>query len=75
MVLAGHVQNGVIVLDDPVPLPEGALVHVEVVQLQSQQPNGRSLFDVLQPVIGKATDLPVDAALNVDQYLYWQPKQ
>jgi len=30
MVLAGHVRNGMIIADDPVELPEGAVVRVEV---------------------------------------------
>lgn len=31
MVLLGHVRNGMIVADDPIPLPEGASVRIEVV--------------------------------------------
>lgn len=31
MVLRGHVRNGVVVLDQPTELPEGAEVRVEVV--------------------------------------------
>lgn len=31
MVLMGHVRNGKIVADDPVALPEGASVRIEVV--------------------------------------------
>jgi uncharacterized protein (DUF433 family) len=30
MTIRGHVENGRILLDEPVPLPEGAQVHVEV---------------------------------------------
>ena len=33
MVLSGHVRNGVIVLDDPVPLTEGLAVSVEIIEL------------------------------------------
>jgi hypothetical protein len=33
MVLRGCIQNGVVVLDDPVDLPEGTPVNVEVVGL------------------------------------------
>jgi len=31
MVVLGHVRNGVIVADDPVKLPEGASVRIELV--------------------------------------------
>ncbi|NLV44850.1 MAG: hypothetical protein GXY07_10160 [Candidatus Hydrogenedentes bacterium] len=31
MTYKGHIQNGMIVLDDPVKLTEGALVRVEIV--------------------------------------------
>ncbi len=31
MVLRGHVQNGVVVLDEPKTLPEGAAVRVEII--------------------------------------------
>ncbi|MDX1968286.1 MAG: hypothetical protein SFV23_14005 [Planctomycetaceae bacterium] len=31
MVLRGHVQNGVVVLDEPQALPEGATVRIEII--------------------------------------------
>jgi len=34
MVLRGHVRNGVVVLDQPAELPEGAEVRVEVISPQ-----------------------------------------
>jgi hypothetical protein len=40
MVLAGHVRNGAIVLDDPVALPEGAAVSVLVAQPQPATGSG-----------------------------------
>ncbi|MCI0361212.1 MAG: hypothetical protein L0211_22250 [Planctomycetaceae bacterium] len=74
MVLPGHVRNGVIVLNDPIALPEGTAVQVEVVAPTRGTANGRSLYDVLQPLVGQAPDLPADAAQNVDHYLYGHPK-
>ena len=41
MVLRGSFQNGVVVLDDPVDLPEGTPVKVEVVCLEPEQPQRR----------------------------------
>ncbi len=34
MVIRGHFQNGVIVPDEPVSLPEGTTVRIEVVDLE-----------------------------------------
>ena len=77
MVYRGHVKNGVVVLDEPAPLPEGAEVHVEIVAAVDVPPPQppRTLFDQLKPVIGMAKGLPSDAAQNVDHYLYGHPKQ
>ena len=74
MVLPGYVRNGVIVLNDPIPLPDGTAVQVQVVVPSQATASGRSLYDVLQPLVGQAPDLPPDAAQNVDHYLYGHPK-
>jgi hypothetical protein len=72
----GHVQNGAVVLDDAVVLPEGASVHVELVDdSKDSEDAGPTLHERLKPVIGTAKGLPPDAALNVDHYLYGQPKR
>ena len=78
MVYQGHVENGVIRLPDSVVLPEGAEVQIEiVVAAQDQEPpeGGLSLYDRLKPLIGAAKDLPPDASINVDHYLYGLPKK
>ncbi len=71
MTYRGHVENGIVVLDDPVALPDGAPVQVDLLSEEA----GTSLYDRLKSVIGKAQGLPPDAAQNVDHYLYGQPKQ
>lgn len=73
MVLAGHVKNGVIVLDRPEALPEGTPVLVSVPDATPE--NGRTLVERLQSVVGKAKGLPEDAASNVDHYLYGHDKR
>jgi hypothetical protein len=79
MTMKGHVANGVIVLDRPAGLPEGA--EVEVLPIApAQRPDEsarrpRTLNDVLEPVIGKATNMPPDASVNYEHYLYGLPKQ
>ncbi|NUM52672.1 MAG: hypothetical protein HUU46_03420 [Candidatus Hydrogenedentes bacterium] len=67
----GHVENGVIVLDEPTPLKEGERVRVDPADpdtATSEQP-GAPLATRLAKVIGKARDLPADWAENHDKYL------
>jgi hypothetical protein len=74
MVLPGQVRNGVIVLDDPIALPEGTPVQVQVAVTSEPTAKGRTLHDLLEPLIGQATDLPPDGSQNIDHYLYGHPK-
>jgi hypothetical protein len=78
MVYQGHVENGQIRLEDSVVLPEGAKVRVEVLAPTTGRESGAgglSLYERLRPVIGAAKDLPPDASVNVDHYLYGHPKK
>ena len=78
MTYRGHVKNGVIVLDEPADLPEGADVHVELAEPQQKpEPEDKvpTLYERLKPVIGKAKHMPPDAAINHDHYLYGMPKR
>jgi len=78
----GHVKNGVVVLDDPVDLPEGVEVRIELGALTGPEATeGRpdderpTLYERLKPVIGMAKGLPSDLARNHDHYLHGRPKQ
>jgi hypothetical protein len=78
MTYSGHVENGRIILDTPVVLPEGTQVTVAVQPNGTQEPaDGAlpSLFDRLQSVVGKAKGLPADLAINHDHYLHGQAKR
>ncbi len=71
MTYKGHIQNGAIVLDDPVNLPEGAIVSLEIAMIEDvgydqQVP---TLAERLASVIGKAEGLPADWSENHDAYL------
>jgi len=66
----GHIKNGTVVLDEPVALPEGALVTVDVIPAETTAP----LSEKLKDVIGKATGLPPDASSQKRHYLYGHPK-
>ena len=59
-------------------LPEGAEVRVEIAApAGGHEPTegGLSLYDRLKPLIGAAKNLPPDASVNVDHYLYGHPKR
>jgi len=70
MTYKGHIKNGSVVLDEPVALPDGAEVTVDLVPAQPAVP----LAELLKDVIGKATGLPPDASSQKRHYLYGHPK-
>jgi hypothetical protein len=79
MVYRGHVEKGVVVLDDAVTLPEGLVVQIEPSSGGHQVPaideNGETLGQKLLRHAGKAVGLPPDLAENHDHYLYGTPKR
>ncbi len=78
MTYRGHIRNGTVVLDEPVALPEGTEVEVDVPETTAQEladDVGPTLAERLAPIIGKAENLPPDASVNHDYYLYGTPKK
>ena len=75
MTLLGHVKNGKIELDEPVALPEGAKVQIEVALPKEPSEEIPTLYESLEPFIGKAEGLPPDMSVNLDHYLYGLPKR
>jgi hypothetical protein len=79
MTYRGHVSNGVVILDNAVALPEGLTVQVEPLEVAAPTPDaeddGPTLYERLEPLIGKLDGLPPDASVNVDHYLYGVPKR
>ena len=78
MTVRGHVHNGVVVLDDPTALPDGAEVSVRQVK-QPAGPEGdegppKTMYERYKRFIGAAKGLPPDASANIDHYLYGTPK-
>lgn len=74
----GHVKNGVVVLDSPADIPDGARVQVYLVEApaeDSADDEGPTLYERLRDVAGKAEGLPPDGAINHDHYLYGLPKK
>jgi len=70
MSFEGHIQNGVVVFDEAITVPEGTAVRVEVVL-----PPRKTLAERFKNIIGVDVDLPEDLAKNHDHYLYGTPKQ
>jgi hypothetical protein len=74
----GHVKNGMVVLDEPVKLPEGQRVSVRVMRGGGKRARKKNalptLYEQLKPVIGIAKGLPSDLAENHDHYLHGRSK-
>jgi hypothetical protein len=71
MTYRGHIENGVVVLDDAADLPEGAQVRIEPVELAPRV----TLAQKFKDVIGSVTDLPPDMAEQHDHYIHGTPKE
>ncbi len=67
MTYRGQVRNGVVVLDRPGGLPEGAEVEVSALEGADATP---TLFDRLKDVVGIVDELPPDMAEKHDQYIH-----
>ena len=79
MTINGHVENGQIILDEPVPLVDGMKVRVELVNSEPTQPIEQqqppTLYERYKSIIGIIDDLPPDFARNHDHYIHGQPKK
>lgn len=72
MTYRGHVKNGVVVLDGPARLPEGASVRVEPVV---EEEGFESLRKGLLQFAGTVKGMPADMARNHDRYLHGAPRK
>jgi hypothetical protein len=72
MTYQGTVKNGVAVFESTAP-PEGTAVSVQPIA-KSTSKSG-SIWNKMADFAGRAPDLPADAALNHDHYLYGKPKR
>ena len=69
MSILGHVQNGVVVLDGGMSLPDGTAVRVEPLQPADK---ATGLQKQLLGWAGKGVELPADLARRHDHYLHRQ---
>jgi hypothetical protein len=82
MAIRGKVRKGKVLLDNPKALPDGTEVEIRPVtkakpatKPRKTKAPPRTLADRLRSVIGKARNLPPDASVNHDYYLYGLPKK
>jgi hypothetical protein len=76
MTYRGRVKDGVIVLDPPVVLPEGAVVEVATVPAGAPDtPSTPTLAQRYAAVIGIIEGLPCDLAENHDHYIHGTPRR
>jgi len=71
MTYKGHVENGIVVLDEPASFPEGTKVRVE----PDESARELTLAERLKDVIGIVKGLPPDFAAQHDHYIHGTPKR
>jgi len=79
MTYQGHVENGAVVLDSPASLPEGAKVEVAVVSDVELPHDAKPLWMRIVEIGASVPredwrEVPADASINLDHYLYGAPK-
>ncbi len=72
MTYKGHVENGAVVLDEPVSLPDGTEVRVEPVRRADRW---EGLREGLLKLAGTVEGMPSDMARNHDHYLHGAPRR
>ena len=72
MTYKGHVENGAVVLDEPVSLPDGTPVRIEPAD---DAESLETLHNGLLKLAGIIKDLPPDFARNHDHYIHGAPKE
>jgi hypothetical protein len=71
MTYHGHIENGAVVVEGALDLPDGTEVRIEPVNASS----GTTLGQRLMKYAGTAKGLPSDLARNHDHYLHGMPKK
>jgi predicted DNA-binding antitoxin AbrB/MazE fold protein len=79
MTYQGHFEDGIIVLDEPVELPDGAKVRVELLPSENaaqkaESPRGNH-YKHYESIIGAIDDLSEDFAAQHDHYIHGTPKK
>jgi hypothetical protein len=74
MIVTGQVLSGQVVLDAPLPLPDGTRVEIAVQTSSIESTPADSSLKTLLGFAGLVKDLPSDMARNHDHYLHGAPK-
>ena len=71
MTYKAHVENGAIILDEPVSLDDGTVLAVEVISESPSKAGSllESRRERYRPFLGALKDMPADWAENHDKYL------
>lgn len=75
MSITGTVSNGVVVLDQPGVLPEGARVEVTVKESGAPGTANEPTLQGLLKLAGCLDDLPADFAAEHDHYIHGTPRR
>jgi hypothetical protein len=71
MTYQGSVQNGVVVFEGSIPLPEGTRVKIEPVTSTVAESATDPIYRIYE--LAAPTGIP-DLSINLDHYLYGSPK-
>jgi hypothetical protein len=71
MTYHGHIENGTVVVEGALDLPDGTEVRIEPINPSAEMTLGQRLMKFA----GTAKGLPSDLARNHDHYLYGMPKK
>ena len=74
MMLQGTVKDGMVLVDDPKALPDGARVKIWV-EAPAEAKGKPSLRERLLKLAGTVDDLPADMARNHDHYIHGAPRR
>jgi hypothetical protein len=78
MTYLGHLENGIIVLDDAATIPEGTRLRIEILPEVNGKPEdveGPTHYEHYKSIIGAAKGLPADFAAQHDHYIHGTPKR
>jgi hypothetical protein len=80
MTYQGHVENGAVVLDTPVALPEGAKVEVAVLGMTDASSARKPIWEIAVELANSIPEedvkkMPTDGSINHDHYLYGTRKR
>jgi hypothetical protein len=71
MTFYGRVQDGRVILDEAVNLPDGTKVTIAPLNsLSEEERTTTTMYERWKPIVGIAKHLPPDASTKIDEVLY-----